>query len=112
MQNFLVIGMLSRDILHLRRPDVSLQITVCPGILAQSPLHGDKFSTEDQSFDGGLLFGNPIDAGHINVDKETGARAAGQFFAGVVAVNPHTDVDRFTEGSWHVIRDSFLDVAL
>ncbi len=34
MQNFLVVGMLSREALHLRRPDVSLRISVCPGILA------------------------------------------------------------------------------
>ncbi len=37
MQNFLVIGMLSHDALHLRRPDESLRISVCPGILAQFP---------------------------------------------------------------------------
>jgi hypothetical protein len=37
MQNFLVVGMLSRDALHPRWPDGSPLISVCPGILAQSP---------------------------------------------------------------------------
>ena len=44
-------------------------------------LHRDKFSAKNRGLDGRLSFGNPIDAGHIDVNEETSARATGSFLA-------------------------------